>query len=223
MAFKTEVYPSNVFAEQVAARLATSLTRRAPVMITGGDTVGEVYERLAALAPDWSGIDVVFSDERCVPPGDPNSNYRLAKETLFDRIRGAEVHRMRGEDRPEQGARAYDEEMGPIVQTRIGLAVLGLGANAHIAALFPGHGSLHEEARRCVAVDRPDGMKGITLTPPVLRSPETILFVVAGEGKAEAVARAVKGDESPDDAPVRLLADHPDCTLLLDEPAASQL
>lgn len=223
MAFKTEVFTSNVFVEQVATRIAQTITSRAPVTITGGDTVGEVYERLSNLAGDWTGIDILFSDERGVPPDDERSNYRLAERTLFDHITGATIHRIRGEDEPGEAAAAYEDEIAPLVRGGISVAVLGLGSNAHIAGLFPGDPAVQERARLCVAVDRPDGMKGITLTAPALQAPATVLFVVAGKDKAEAVRRAVAGDEAPSDAPVRLLAQHPECTLLLDEPAASLL
>lgn len=223
MSFRVEVFPSNVFAEQAAARIAASITEAAPIMITGGDTVGAVYRHLAEMTSRWDGIDIVFSDERCVPPDDDRSNFRLARETLLDRIDGAVVHRIRGEDEPQAAARSYHDEMGPIVERGIQLAVLGLGTNAHIAALFPHDPALDEQEHRAVAVARPDGMNGVTLTAPVLRAPRRVLFVVAGEPKAWAVATAIRADAEVADAPVLLLADHPDCTLLLDEPAASKL
>lgn len=223
MAFKTEVFPSEAFIAEVAQRVASAITEVAPVMITGGGTVGQVYEQLAILRPDWTGIDVLFSDERAVPPGDEKSNYRLARLALFDRVEGPAVHRMRGEDPAEDAAAAYDREIAPLLERGIQLAVLGLGENAHIAGLFPGDPALDERTRSCVAVKRPDGMDGITLTPPALTLPGTILFVVAGASKAEAVRRAVRGDEAPAEAPVRLLDAHPDCTFLLDEAAASGL
>jgi 6-phosphogluconolactonase len=192
-------------------------------MITGGDTVGSVYSSVARIAPGWDAIDIVFYDERCVPPDDDRSNFNLAQRTLFDAISGAEVHRIRGEDEPHAAAQSYDSTMRSILERGIQLAVLGLGDNAHIAGLFPHDPAVQEKDALCVDVQRPDGMAGITLTAPALEAPDQVLFVVAGKDKAEAVARAVKATESPDAAPVLLLADHPNCTLLLDEPAASEL
>ena len=220
---KSEVFATESFVDEVAARIAGEIATEEPVMITGGDTVGNVYERLASLRPDWAGIDILFSDERAVPPDDERSNFGLAKRTLLDRVDGAVAHRMKGEEDPSEAADAYHEEILPLVEKGIQLAVLGLGDNAHIAGLFPHDPALSEHDRLCVAVDRPDGMKGITLTPPALARPRKILFVIAGANKADAVHRALHGDEAPEEAPVRILAEHPDCTFLLDAPAASML
>jgi glucosamine-6-phosphate deaminase len=89
--------------------------------------------------------------------------------------------------------------------------------------MFPGSRAIDERERSCVAVDRPDGMKGLTLTPPAILSGKKILLLVTGEGKAETLKRVFEGNESPAACPARMLADHPDVTFLLDEGAASLL
>src|SRR5205823_6370271 len=98
MPFTTEVFPSNVFVAQAAARIADAIDEQAPVVLTGGTTVGAVYSALSELADDWSGIDVLFSDERCVPPDDDRSNFKLADQALLSKVAGAVVHRVHGED-----------------------------------------------------------------------------------------------------------------------------
>jgi 6-phosphogluconolactonase len=170
---------------------------------------------------DWSGVDVLFSDERAVSPDHDDSNYRMATDTLLSSARPRAVHRMRGEDPPDEAARAYATEIAPFVAEGIDLAVLGMGADCHVCGLFPGSPAL-VATDMCAAVDRPDGMKGITLTPVALRACKQILVIATGEAKAEAVRRAVKGDEDPSACPARVLAGLP-TTFLLDEPAASLL
>jgi len=100
--------------------------------------------------------------------------------------------------------------------------LLGMGADAHVGALFPGSPALEETALAAV-VDRPDGMQGVTLTPTAMLSARRIILLVTGEAKAEAVRRAVTGDEDPTKCPARVLAEHPDAAFLLDDAAASAL
>jgi 6-phosphogluconolactonase len=97
--------------------------------------------------------------------------------------------------------------------------LLGMGADCHIGALYPASPALGADDY-CAPVDRPDGLAGLTLTPPAMLAARKILLLVTGAAKAEAVRRAVEGSEGPESCPVRLLADHPDATFLLDEPAA---
>ncbi|HEX2058520.1 MAG TPA: 6-phosphogluconolactonase, partial [Actinomycetota bacterium] len=166
---------------------------------------------------DWSGLDVFFSDERCVPPDDPASNYGMAKRTLLGAVGPRRVHRMRGETDPHEAAAMYDE----VVVDPFELVVLGLGDDAHVAGLFPRSPGLLEAAS-CTVVDRPDGMQGLSLTPPALLSGKQIVFVVAGGSKADAVRRAVAADEDVMDCPAAMFRDHGSVTFLLDEAAAAR-
>jgi 6-phosphogluconolactonase len=180
-----------------------------------------VYRKLVDEGSDWSGVQVLFSDERAVPPDHDASNYRMANETLLRAVRPRAVHRMHGEDAPGAAARAYAEEIAPLVADGIDLAVLGMGEDCHICALFPGSPAL-AATELCAAVDRPDGMKGITLTPAALRACKQVIVIVTGSSKAEAVRRALEGDEPPSDCPARALAVL-DTTFLVDEPASALL
>jgi 6-phosphogluconolactonase len=206
------------FVREAVDALAAVLPGEGSVVITGGGTSEQIYPHLARARPDWSGLDVFFSDERCVPPDDAASNYGMAKRTLLDAVRPRTVHRMRGEIDPHEAAALYDEEVGDPFD----LVILGLGDDAHVAGLFPGSPGLLEAAS-CVAVDRPDGMQGLSLTPPALLSGGRIVFVVSGASKADAVRRAVAADEDVMQCPAAMFRDHGDVTFLLDAAAAAEL
>jgi len=220
MSFATEVWPEDVFAARMAERITSRLPASGAVVITGGTTAAKVYAALDDVGA-WAGLDVLFSDERCVPPGHPESNHKMATELFLGRT-GATVHRMPGELEPALGARRYHDEIAEIVVGGPHLAFMGMGADCHVGALYPGSPAL-DDPNYCAAVDRPDGMQGLTLTPTAMLACEVIDLIVTGEEKAEAVARVVGGAELPMTCPARVLADHPRVTLCLDEPAAKSL
>jgi 6-phosphogluconolactonase len=201
------------FANSAARRLVVEIRRilesqdRCSLALAGGSTPRPVYERLAAELPDrdpWSRIDVFFGDERCVPPADPASNYRMAREALLDRVPIAprQVHRMEGERLDHnEAARAYEA----ILPDRLDLLVLGLGDDGHTASLFPGAPSLAETHRRVLAVRAPrPPLNRLTITPPVILDAGLTFMLVAGEDKADALARAVDGPYAPDSTPGQL-------------------
>lgn len=130
---------------------------------------------------------------------------------------------MKGEDHPLAASHAYDKEIAGAVERGVGLLILGVGADAHIAALFPHSPALRKPEGLCMPVDRPDGFKGLTLTPEALLSARSVIFIVSGDGKSEAVERALTSTHDSFDCPVRLFAEHPDATFLLDAQAASRL
>ena len=223
MAFSTQVFESGDYPRVAASWIADALPPQGSVVLTGGTTAEKIYPFLALHDRDWSGLSIAFSDERCVPPDDPASNYRMATDLLLRERPPKEVHRMPGELEPEAGASSYSDEIAPLVADGFDLLLLGMGADAHVGALYPGSPVLPEKEALCRAVDRPDGMKGLTLTPPAMLSATKVLLLVTGEAKAATVARVLSGDEDIETCPARLLADHPDATFLLDEAAASAL
>ena len=120
----------------VAERLAEAARAGGHVVLTGGETPRPAYEIAAELQPDWSRTEIWWGDERCVPPDNPWSNYLLAKDGLLDRLEigPAAVHRIRGEDDPEEAAAAYEAEMRGVT---FDLILNGLGSDGHTASLFP--------------------------------------------------------------------------------------
>jgi 6-phosphogluconolactonase len=223
MPFQVEVFRPADYARAAAGRIAGELPSRGSVVITGGTTAAAMYPHLADAAPDWGELDVFFSDERCVPPDDERSNYRMANQQLLERVQPRSVHRILGEKDPSAAADAYRQALDPAVTHGFDLMVLGMGDDCHICALFPGSPALREKSAPCAVVDRPDGMKGITLTPPAVLGARRTFVIVAGQKKAQAVLRASHGAEDVTSCPVRLLEGARDVTFLVDEGAASAL
>ncbi len=214
-----EVFSRDEYDDAAAARIAEALAP-GPVMITGGDTAGAVYRALTVLDIDWGHHQIIFSDERAVPPTDADSNYRMAVETLLGPAGIDDVLRIQGEDDPDAAALAYERAIEPALAEGISLQILGMGDDCHIAALFPGSPALHETERTVIAVDRPDGLRGITLTPAALVNSDRTFVIVTGEDKAAAVRRALLDQEPIETCPARLLRGP---VFLLDEQAASAL
>jgi 6-phosphogluconolactonase len=206
---------------QAAAELLTAASGH--VALTGGSTPKAAYERTAGMREDWSGVDLWFTDERCVPPDHEHSNFGMVERSLLSRIEGATVHRMRGELGPEDGATAYENELGEFGPLALDLILLGIGPDAHICSLFPGDDALGERERRAVGVETP-GMaplvQRITLTLPVVNMSRQIVFLVTGEDKAEAVRRVFARPPDPD-APGSLVEGN--VVALLDPAAAARL
>jgi len=180
-------------ARTCAERLAAQARAGGSIVLTGGSTPKRAYEIAAELEPDWSRADVWWGDERCVPPDDARSNFGMAKAALLDRLGVAprSVYRMASVEqyaRELAGVGAFD------------LVLLGLGADGHVASLFPDFATLDVTDRDVVGskaghepfVDR------ITLTLPRLRNTRELLFLVTGADKADAAARAFTGEPSPE-------------------------
>jgi 6-phosphogluconolactonase len=205
-----------------AERIAAAVRAGGHIALSGGSTPRKAHEKVAAMGLDWSGVELWFGDDRAVPPDHDHSNYRMAMESLGD---VTAYHRIRGELGYEAAADAYEEELrgGP---SAFDLILLGLGPDAHTASLFPGDAALAERERLAVGVETP-GMaplvSRVTLTLPVLNAGKDVVFLISGEDKAEAVARAF-GDAPGPDAPASLVRPDPGgLTLLLDPPAAARL
>jgi 6-phosphogluconolactonase len=186
--------------------------------LTGGSTPAAMYELLATrfhLSVDWKEVQFFWGDERCVAPDAEASNYAMANRTMLSRLglKPSQVHRIRGEEPPEAAARAYEDELrsffglGDGELPRFNLVLLGLGDNSHIASLFPGHPALHERQRLAVAVevDAPQPHR-VSLTAPVLNNAARVMFVVSGEGKAQAVKNVLEGPRDLDRFPGQIIA-----------------
>jgi 6-phosphogluconolactonase len=208
-------------ARSAAERLAAVAAAGGHVALSGGGTPGRAYE-LAALA-DWSRAHVWYGDDRCVPPDDERSNHLLVQRTLLARVAAQPaVHRIQGELEPEEAAARYDAELEGVT---IDLALNGLGPDGHTASLFPGSPQLDVRDRRVVS--GPAGLEPfverVTMTIPMLNASRTLVFLVTGPEKADAVKRAFGG--APDPAvPASLVRSEAGTTVaILDRAAASLL
>jgi 6-phosphogluconolactonase len=210
-------------ARVVAERLVEAARAGGHLVLTGGGTPKRAYELAAELEPDWRGVELWWGDERCVPPEDDRSNYGMAKQALLDRVRTHRVHRMRGELGKEEGAQLYDEELGSL--ERFDLVLLGLGPDGHVASLFPEQPTLEEAERRVVGAEAKHEpyVDRITLTLPLLRSAREVLFLVAGEEKADAARRAFAGEPSRATPGSLVRAVRGKTVAVLDAAAASEL
>jgi 6-phosphogluconolactonase len=199
------------------------------LVLAGGRTPRATYELLATELReeiDWRRVIFYFGDERCVGPDDAASNYRMAREALFEplKIQGGAVRRMAGELAPDAAAADYDAEIKAVVAMRqpaFDLTLLGMGADGHTASLFPGSPALEETVRTVahvtVPIEPPDRL---TMTPVALGASRLILFLVTGNEKAEALARVFGGDSALPAARASQLAPS---RFLVDGPAASEL
>lgn len=195
-------------AERIAqlAERAIAARGRFDWALAGGKTPEQLYALLAqppyAPSPagtpgriDWARVHFFWSDERCVPPEHADSNYRMARQSLLDRVRPPEahVHRMRGEEPPLLEASRYERELGASASggapPRLDLILLGMGADGHTASLFPGEPTLGERTH-WVAAGRPNasGVARLTFTLPLINAARAVLFLVAGRDKARTLA-----------------------------------
>jgi 6-phosphogluconolactonase len=188
--------------EEVASLVADALVEAArageAIALTGGTSPGRAYELAAEREPDWSAASVWWGDERCVPPEDERSNYRLARERLLGNLAEPprEVERIKGELGADAAAPDYDARLRG---SRLGFVLLGLGPDGHVASLFPNQPTLEERRRRAVAAEAKlePFVDRVTMTVPVLCSAHEVVFIVTGAQKAEAVERAFTRPPDP--------------------------
>ena len=203
-------------------------------VLSGGTTPRKVYENIVKnpLVRDvqWQVVHIFWGDERCVPPDDVQSNFRMAHEALLSGIDIPEenIHRIKGELAPEEGASAYENEMKTCFNNedmpKFNLVLLGLGDDAHTASLFPDSDAIKEKERWVIPVSPQKGVARITMTIPLLNSAQRIIFIVAGKNKADAVCNVLSSDQRPSRYPARHIHPH-DGTLiwLMDREAAMYL
>ena len=215
-------------AAMVAERLVAVAEAGGNIAFAGGSTPQRAYEMAARAGGDWSEATAWFSDERCVPPDHPDSNFAMADAALFSRLsEPPKVMRIEGELGPEVAAGAYEalvrEHLGN--EPRFDLLLLGLGPDAHTASLFPGKPAVRETQRFVAPVPEagmPPQVPRVTFTLPLINRAREVVFLVSGADKAKAVARAF-GDERDPTAPAALVDPDGDLYVVLDEPAASAL
>jgi 6-phosphogluconolactonase len=207
----------------VADRLARAAQEGGNVVLTGGQTPKQAYREAAKRQKDWSKVELWWGDERCVPPEDDKSNYKLAKDSLLDRIeqQPQAVHRIAGELGKDEAAAAYERELG---ETKLDLLLLGVGPDGHVASLFPNAPTLRQERRVLPAEPGLDPfVDRVTFSLPTLRGANEVLFLLSGAEKADAARRAFI-DEPSEHTPASLVRAHSGkTTAILDRSAASEL
>jgi 6-phosphogluconolactonase len=194
---------------------------RFTVALSGGSTPKAVYRLLAGEVGGfrsrvpWDKVHFFWGDERHVPPDHPDSNFRMAYETMLSRvpIPPSNVHRIPAEN-PDAGkaAEEYEQSLGEFFALtsgqlpRFDLILLGMGSDGHTASLFPGADELHEQTRLVAApwVEKLDARR-ITLTPPPLNNAAHVIVLVSGEEKAEALRTVLEGEYQPDRFPAQVV------------------
>lgn len=231
-------------AEAVARRWtelsATAIADRGVfhVALAGGSTPRLLYETLASPpwreSIDWSRIQVFFGDERSVPPDHDDSNYRMASESLLDRVPllPEHIHRMKGEQQPLHEAA---EEYATCLETRLprdtlgipcfDLVLLGLGPDGHVASLFPDTDILQERKHwvAAVSVEKLHTWR-LSVTFPILDAARHVLLLVAGEGKRH-IVKSILAEDTTGEAlyPVQRIQPRGELAWYLDQAAASDL
>jgi len=187
------------FAARVIEAFVTRPGESFALALSGGDTARECYERLAndgAQRIDWWAVDVYWGDERCVPSDSPDSNQRLVREALLERVGAANaVYPMRCEEGPDP----YQLRVGEV--GRFDVTHLGLGPDGHTASLFPGSPALDADPGRLVSLNTDPNARNphprMTLTLSGIARSRLVLFTVAGESKREALQAVVDGADVP--------------------------
>jgi len=174
------------------------------IALSGGNTPRPVYARLAAAHDlPWELTRITFGDERCVPPDDEASNFRMARETLLAPAAVPEksIMRMRGEIDPQIAAQEYQDQLDRIASERgesiyrHDLILLGLGDDGHTASLFPGTAALNEQSRRVIAnfVTKFNAWR-LTFTFPLINHARQIMFLVGAAKNADLIQRVLDCD-----------------------------
>ncbi len=220
------------------ARQAARMYDRFLVVLSGGGTPTRLFQLLASSpyrdALPWNQTHVFWADERCVPPGDPGSNYGQAMQTLLSRVKvpKANLHRAPGELPPSRAASEYAAELRKFtvageIAPRFDLVLLGLGEDGHTASLFPNQMSAEEETATVMSASadyqgRP--AERVTLTSLAINAAREVDFLVSGEDKAAAVAATLAAHHDPLRWPAQRIApDKGQVVWMIDAAAASQL
>jgi len=207
-------------AARYVVRIATeaiATNRRFTIALSGGSTPKKLYGLLAEepyrSQINWAMVDIFWSDERCVPPESPDSNYLMAQQVLLSKIPipANQIHRMPADQADADAASyAYTLEMQQTFGTdgvpSFDLLQLGMGPEGHTASLFPHQPSLHEQQRLVmpVTVPKPPPPR-LTFTPRLLNAATHVLFLATGAEKQDAVKAVLEGDFQPDEYPAQIV------------------
>lgn len=213
-----QVYPGAAALARAAAvhiaevaQASIALNRRFSLALSGGQTPIPAYRLLAtpefATQIDWKHVHLFWSDERCVPPEHPESNYRAAWSAFVDHVPISmdNVHRILGEHDPIVAAETYEQDLKDHFKSalpKFDLVLLGLGEDGHTGSILPGSTAASESKRLAVAVQHPNTNQWrVTLTLPAINAAANVAFLVSGQPKANALRIARSGLKAPEEFP----------------------
>src|SRR5277367_1540090 len=221
-------------------RAAAGARGKARIAISGGNTPKHTFELLADPSEPyreqipWEKLELYWVDERCVPPDHPDSNYRMTREVLLDKVPldKTQIFRIQGELDPEEAAARYESDIrqsfrleGAEIPT-FDIVALGMGPDGHTASLFPHTAGLHEIMRIAIANHVPQQKETwrVTLTWPVINRGRDVFFLIEGADKVAALKQVFTGPYDPESFPSQLITPASRrITLLLDAAAAAAL
>lgn len=222
-----------------AAEKAAAARGRARIAISGGSTPKAAFALMADAGRPWRArmpwdkLDLFWVDERCVPPDNADSNYRMTREALLDQVplKPEQVHRMEGELDPHAAAARYESQLRNVFRLegaeapRFDLVQLGMGPDGHTASLFPHTEAVHEMGRLVAAnFVQKLNMWRVTLTWPVINQASAVFFLIGGKDKAEVLRDVMLGPNDPERLPSQLIWPSSGIlTLILDQAAAALL
>jgi len=222
-------------AQHISALLEEALVSQehATLAVSGGTTPKLLFERLVALGFRWHRVHLFWVDERCVPPNDPESNYRLAEENLITpaRIPKAQVHRIHGEITPAVAAQQYTADISNFFgledgeQPHFDVVQCGMGPDAHTASLFPGEPMIDDRDHIASALyAAAKGKWRVSLMPGALLAARHIVFLVTGGDKAPSVGSVFHEEFDPKRYPAQLVSRQGrHVTWFMDQAAATEL
>jgi len=200
-------------AQEVAESFASFMEKRIneseklTLSLSGGSTPKLLFQLLAEKHSNsilWDKARFFWGDERCVPPTDDESNFKMTKEFLFDPVDIQEetIFRIRGEEDPEEEATRYGEVIAAECKVKDGLPsidlmILGMGDDGHTASIFPDNLELLNSDKVCEVATHPvSGQKRVSMTGKLINNSDTIVFLVTGEKKAEKVQEILENEDS---------------------------
>lgn len=230
--------PKNVYkaiVKEIIRMVQNSNQEIFDIALSGGNSPKGLFKKISKSYADqipWNRIHLWWGDERCVPPTDEQSNYKMTVDYLLSKISipKENIHRIKGEEIPEQEALRYSKEMEQSLNSRgkdpvFDLIILGLGNDGHTASIFPDQLELFEHEQSCaVAVHPLTGQKRITITGNVLNNANQIFFLVTGSNKALRVSEIMNDNDAAQLLPAYYISPtNGKLTWFLDDEAAAQI
>jgi 6-phosphogluconolactonase len=217
----------------VLEQIKTAIQERGQctIALSGGSTPKPLYEAIAAQNLPWEQLHIFWGDERYVPPTDPDSNQRMARQAWLDQVNlpAENIHPMpTGAADPAIDAQKYEQELQQFFQVSAGefpaldIILLGIGDDGHTASLFP-HTEALQVRDRLITVGNKDGQPRITFTAPLINQAHCVLFIVAGANKRPALAQIFAATADEQTYPARLIQPQGELVWLLDQAAGQEL